>query len=48
MARGTAMLSGKRVAILAEEGFEDSELIEPLRALKDAGARVVVVGSGSQ
>lgn len=42
------MLSGKRVAILAEEGFEDSELIEPLRALKDAGARVVVVGSGSQ
>jgi protease I len=42
------MLDGKRIAILAEEGFEDSELIEPLRAMKEAGARVVVVGSGSQ
>jgi protease I len=42
------MLEGKRIAILAEEGFEDTELTEPLRAMKDAGARVVVVGSGSQ
>ncbi len=42
------MLDGKRVAVLVEEGFEDSELIEPLRALRDANARVVVVGSGSQ
>jgi protease I len=42
------MLDGKRIAILAEEGFEDSELIESLRAMKDAGARVVVVGSGSK
>ena len=42
------MLEGKRIAILAEEGFEDAELIEPLRAMKDAGARVLVVGSGSQ
>ena len=42
------MLDGRRIAILAEEDFEDSELIEPLRAMKDAGARVVVVGSGSQ
>jgi protease I len=42
------MLDGKRIAILAEEGFEDSELIEPLRAVKSAGAKVVVVGSGSQ
>lgn len=42
------MLNGKRIAILAEEGFEDSELIEPMRALKDAGARVLIVGSGSQ
>jgi len=41
------MLGGKRIAILAEEDFEDSELVEPLRALKDVGARVVVVGSGS-
>jgi len=42
------MLDGKKVAILAEEDFEDSELIEPLRSLKNAGARVVIVGSGSQ
>ncbi len=42
------MLQGKRVAILAEEDFEDSELVEPLRAMKDAGAKVMVVGSGSQ
>ena len=42
------MLDGKRIAILTEGGFEDAELIEPLRAMKDAGARVVVVGSGSQ
>ena len=41
------MLAGKRIAILAEEGFEDSELVEPLRALRGAGARVIVVGSGS-
>jgi len=42
------LLDGKRVAILAEEGFEDSELVEPMRAMKSAGARVLVVGSGSQ
>jgi protease I len=41
------MLEGKRVAVLAEEGFEDSELIEPVRALKDANAKVVIVGSGT-
>ena len=42
------MLDGKRVAILAEEDFEDSELIEPMRAMKNAGAKVVVVGTGSK
>jgi protease I len=42
------MLEGKRIAILAEEDFEDSELTEPLRAMKDAGANVLVVGSGSK
>ena len=42
------MLEGKRIAILAEEDFEDSELMEPLRAMKDAGARVLIVGSGSK
>ena len=42
------MLDGKRIAILAEEDFEDSELTEPLRAMKNAGAKVLIVGSGSQ
>ena len=42
------MLYGKRIAILAEEGFEDSELIESLRSMKNAGARVVIVGTGSK
>jgi protease I len=42
------MLDGKRIAILAEEDFEDSELIEPLRSMKKAGAKVVIVGSGSK
>ena len=42
------MLEGKRIAILVEEGFEDSEFMEPLRAMKDAGARVLIVGSGSK
>ena len=40
------MLVGKRIAILAEDGFEDSELMEPLQAMKGAGARVLIVGSG--
>jgi protease I len=42
------MLDGKRIAILAEEDFEDSELIEPMRSMKNAGAKVVIVGSGSR
>jgi deglycase len=42
------MLDGRRIAILAEQDFEDTELTEPLRAMKAAGARVIVVGSGSQ
>jgi protease I len=42
------VLDGKRIAILAEDDFEDSELIEPLRSMKNAGARVVIVGTGSK
>ena len=42
------MLEGRRVAILADEHFEDSELTEPLRAMKDAGANVRIVGNGSK
>jgi protease I len=36
-------LSGIRVAILASNGFEPSELFEPKKALEDAGAQVDVV-----
>ena len=36
-------LRNKRVAALVENGFEQSELIEPRRALEDAGAKVDVV-----
>jgi protease I len=38
------MLTGKRVAMLVEEGFEDRELTGPRDALRDAGAIVVLVG----
>lgn len=36
-------LDGKRIAILATDGFEQSELTEPLRALQQAGASVEVI-----
>lgn len=36
-------LSGLRVAILATDGFEQSELVEPRKALDDAGAATEVV-----
>ena len=36
-------LGGKRVAILATNGFEQSELLEPRRALEAAGARTDIV-----
>jgi protease I len=42
------MLDGKTIAILAEDDFEDSELTIPMGGMKDAGARVVIVGSGSK
>ncbi|MCX6005353.1 MAG: type 1 glutamine amidotransferase [Chloroflexi bacterium] len=38
-------LDGKKIAILVEAGFEDSELIVPLEAMQKAGARVVVIGN---
>lgn len=36
-------IEGKRVAILATDGFEQSELIEPKRALDEAGAITTIV-----
>lgn len=38
-----AQLTGLRVAILATDGFEQSELIEPRKALDAAGARTEIV-----
>jgi protease I len=36
-------LKGKKVAILATDGFEQSELVEPLQALESAGATAHIV-----
>jgi len=36
-------LKGKRVAILATDGFEQSELMEPRKALDEAGAKTEVI-----
>src|SRR5205807_1848999 len=38
-----AELTGFRVAVLATDGFEESELTEPVKALRDAGARVSIL-----
>lgn len=36
-------LTGKKVAILATDGFEESELLEPRQALEDVGADINIV-----
>lgn len=40
-------LSGKKVAVLATDGFEQSELTQPLEALRSAGADAHVVAPKS-
>lgn len=40
-------LTNLRVAVLASDGFEEQELTEPVKALKDAGARVDVISTKS-
>jgi protease I len=40
-------LNGLRVAILATDGFEQVELIEPRKALQDAGAKTTVIAPKS-
>jgi len=40
-------LGNRHVALLAESDYEDLELWYPLLRLKEAGARVTVVGTGS-
>lgn len=42
------MLQGKKAAILVEDGFEDSELAEPLKALQSVDVNVIVVGSNGK
>jgi protease I len=42
------MLEGKKVAILATDGFEQDELLSPLAALKSAGADVQVVSPSTE
>ncbi|MDP9018995.1 MAG: type 1 glutamine amidotransferase [Candidatus Eremiobacteraeota bacterium] len=37
-------VEGKRIAALVGDGFEESELLEPRRALEEAGAIVTIVG----
>jgi protease I len=36
-------LQGKTIALLATDGFEDSELIQPMEALQNAGANVSII-----
>jgi protease I len=36
-------LIGKRITIVATDGFEQSELLDPQKALEDAGAKVDVI-----
>src|SRR4051812_46766469 len=36
-------LNGKRIAILATDGFEQAELAEPRKALEEAGAKAEIV-----
>jgi protease I len=36
-------LNGFRVAVLATDGFEEPELTEPVKALREAGAHVTIV-----
>jgi protease I len=47
MAQGGIMadanLSGKKVAVLATDYFEEPELTEPVKALKEAGAEVEII-----
>ena len=41
-------LAGKKVAILATDGFEQDELLSPLEALRDAGADAKVVSPSDE
>jgi protease I len=36
-------LKGKKIAVLATNGFEESELFEPMKALENSGAEVYII-----
>ncbi|HEX4588288.1 MAG TPA: type 1 glutamine amidotransferase domain-containing protein [Gemmataceae bacterium] len=38
-----ARLEGLRVAVLATDGFEESELTEPVKALRNEGAKIEII-----
>lgn len=40
----TGQLQGKKIAIMATDGFEEVELTQPLEALRQQGAKVDIVG----
>src|SRR4051812_48193927 len=40
---GKDKLCEKRVAVLVDNGFEQSEMTEPVKALKEAGAEVLLI-----
>ena len=40
-------LTGKNIAILAENNYQELELWYPLLRLREAGAEVAVIGTGS-
>ncbi|WP_201312986.1 type 1 glutamine amidotransferase domain-containing protein [Dyella sp. EPa41] len=43
-----SQLNGRKVAMLATDGFEQSELTEPKRLLEQAGAQVTVIAPGDR
>jgi protease I len=42
------VLTGRRIAVLVSDGFEEVELTEPCRALSDAGARIDIVSPAGE
>ena len=40
-------LENKSIALLATDGFEDSELTKPMEAVQGAGAKVIVISDKS-
>jgi protease I len=41
------MSNGKRVAVVIAANFEDSEAVEPIKAIEAAGAEVVLIGTST-